>query len=60
MRMQTTHAKYRTLFFLKMRRNVAKFATCCSGDHVSFANSLDPDQDRQNVGPDLDQIIKTV
>ena len=21
---------------------------------VTFANSLDPDQDRQNVGPDLD------
>ena len=21
---------------------------------ISFANSLDPDQDRQNVGPDLD------
>ena len=21
---------------------------------MSFANSLDPDQDRQNVGPDLD------
>ena len=29
-----------------------------SGDQyrllVTFANSLDPDQDRQNVGPDLD------
>ena len=22
---------------------------------ITFANSLDPDQDRQNVGPDLDQ-----
>ena len=21
---------------------------------ITFANSLDPDQDRQNVGPDLD------
>ena len=21
---------------------------------IAFANSLDPDQDRQNVGPDLD------
>ena len=26
-------------------------ATCLL---VAFANSLDPDQDRQNVGPDLD------
>ena len=28
-----------------------------SGDFcllITFANSLDPDQDRQNVGPDLD------
>ena len=24
---------------------------------VTFANSLDPDQDRQNVGPDLDTLI---
>ena len=24
------------------------------GDHLKFVNSLDPDQDRQNVGPDLD------
>ena len=23
-------------------------------DHRKFVNSLDPDQDRQNVGPDLD------
>ena len=23
---------------------------------ITFANSLDPDQDRQNVGPDLDPI----
>ena len=22
---------------------------------ITFANSLDPDQDRQNVGPDLDR-----
>ena len=22
--------------------------------YLTFANSLDPDQDRQNVGPDLD------
>ena len=27
--------------------------TCCL--LVTIASSLDPDQDRQNVGPDLDQ-----
>ena len=27
---------------------------------VAFANSLDPDQDRQNVGPDLDPNRLTV
>ena len=27
-------------------------ATCCL--MIFFANNLDPDQDRQNVGPDLD------
>ena len=24
---------------------------------ITFTNSLDPDQDRQNVGPDLDTLI---
>ena len=25
---------------------------------ITFANSLDPDQARQNVGPDLDQTVR--
>ena len=27
---------------------------------LNFANSLDPDQDRQNVGPDLDPNLLTL
>ena len=27
---------------------------------ITFANRLDPDQDRQNVGPDLDQTCLTL
>ena len=39
-------------------RNGFIFQLLASGDicrlRVTFANSLDPDQDRQKVGPDLD------
>ena len=33
---------------------VATFVICWLSSLWRFANSLDPDQDRQNVGPDLD------
>ena len=37
---------------------LSSFLKLASGDFccllIAFANSLDPDQDRQNVGPDLD------
>ena len=38
-------------------RHTCDFATCSVKFGrllITFANSLDPDQDRQNVGPDLD------
>ena len=35
---------------LKSRLDIGKFCHLM----IIFANSLDPDQDRQNVGPDLD------
>ena len=42
----------------KFKFTTIKFALtlCCDFCHllITFANSLDPDQDRQNVGPDLD------
>ena len=31
---------------------VATFVVCA--DNLKFGNILDPDQDRQNIGPDLD------
>ena len=40
------------------------FSFLASGDFcrllITFANGLDPDQDRQNVGPDLDTINLTL
>ena len=51
---------YCSLLLLKVRSMLKTLINSLfvSGDLyrllMSFANSLDPDQDRQNVGPDLD------
>ena len=46
------------LFYSALRKKVLWNPFLASGDFcrllIIFANSLDPDQDRQNVGPDLD------
>ena len=43
-------------FILLKKRSVSGNYLTPSFSHllIIFANSLDPDQDRQNVGPDLD------
>ena len=49
--MLTTYLKYQFLFdFLN------SFLSCGDFCHrmINFANSLDPDPDQQNIGPDLD------
>ena len=42
----------------RFRRQLVNLTRIVGGDIyrllITFANSLDPDQDRQNVGPDLD------
>ena len=43
------------MHMVRMKLNILKVASgnfCCL--LITFANSLDPEQDRQNVGPDLD------
>ena len=57
--------------FLPLKQQSKHNVTClpsktilASGDFcrllITFANSLDPDQDRQNVSPDLDPNILTI
>ena len=49
-----------SLIFPKNKKGVicCSNSFLCSGNFcrllITFANNLDPDQDRQNVGPDLD------
>ena len=49
---------YYTNFCFPVNSFLANFGNFCGGNFcgllITFANSLDPDQDRQNVGPDLD------
>ena len=44
------------IFFTSFGQNSSIISFCVSGDNcrlpITFANSLDPDQDQQNVGPD--------
>ena len=44
------------------RMSGSLLSVTCEHDkqHCTFANSLDPDQDRQNVGPDLDSNCLTL
>ena len=60
---------------LQISSNAWKTAICCKtlplllkllvatfviSNQITFANSLDPDQDQQNVGPDLDPNCLTI
>ena len=47
---------------LKINSNVLDFnlTKFLEAAMICFANSLDPDQDRQNVGPDVDQNCLTL
>ena len=57
--------KARHLIHMKYHAVLGSFNSFLASDDfcrllITFANSLDPDQDRQNVGPDLVSIYLTL